>query len=126
VECDATRAAEVFRNLISNAIRFNRNENPMIELGAAGTDRGWPVLFVKDNGIGIPAEHHQTVFKMFKRLHGREEFGGGMGAGLALVKKIVERHRGRVWIEPTGSVGTTVCFTLGSEVHAVDAADSDR
>ncbi len=98
----------------------------MIELGAAGTDRGWPVLFVKDNGIGIPAEHHQTVFKMFKRLHGREEFGGGMGAGLALVKKIVERHRGRVWIEPTKNVGTTVCFTLGSEAHAVDAADSDR
>jgi PAS domain S-box-containing protein len=127
IECDPNRAAEVFRNLIANGLRFNKSGHPLIELGVNGTDpSGWPVLFVRDNGIGIPPEHHRTIFRMFRRLHGREDFGGGVGSGLSFVKKIVTRHRGNIWIEPTPGGGSTFCFTLGSPVHAVHAADPDR
>ncbi|HEY6404428.1 MAG TPA: ATP-binding protein [Blastocatellia bacterium] len=72
-----------------------------------------PVFYVRDNGIGIPERHYETVFGIFRRLHERNEFGGGAGAGLTIVKKIVERHNGRIWIESRMGAGTTVYFTLG-------------
>ena len=72
-----------------------------------------PVFYVRDNGIGISERHYETIFGIFTRLHEREEFGGGVGAGLTIVKKIVERHNGRVWVESRVGVGTTVYFTLG-------------
>ncbi len=71
-----------------------------------------PVFYVRDNGIGIPERYYETVFDIFRRLHERDEFGGGVGAGLTIVKKIVERHNGRIWIESRVGVGTTVYFTL--------------
>jgi len=72
-----------------------------------------PVFYVRDNGIGISERHYDTIFGIFRRLHEREEFGGGVGAGLTIVKKIVERHNGRIWVESRVGVGTTVYFTLG-------------
>src|SRR5262245_29927391 len=72
-----------------------------------------PVFYVRDNGIGIPERHYESVFGIFKRLHERDQFGGGVGAGLTIVKKIVKRHNGRIWIESSVGVGTTVYFTLG-------------
>ena len=69
-------------------------------------------VFVKDNGIGISREQAAVVFKMFRRLHGRDEFGGGAGAGLAIARKIVERHGGTMWIESEPGVGSTFFFTL--------------
>jgi len=71
------------------------------------------VFYVRDNGIGIPERHYETIFGIFRRLHDREEFGGGVGAGLTIVKKIVERHNGRIWVESRVGVGTTVYFNLG-------------
>jgi len=71
-----------------------------------------PVFYVRDNGIGIPERHYETIFGIFKRLHKRDEFGGGVGAGLTIVKKIVERHNGRIWIESRVGEGTTIYFTL--------------
>jgi len=67
---------------------------------------------VKDNGIGIPEKHFDSIFRIFKRLHGREKFGGGTGAGLTIVKKIIERHNGRIWVESTPGEGTAFYFTL--------------
>ncbi|MCP6763017.1 MAG: ATP-binding protein [Fischerella sp. CENA71] len=69
-------------------------------------------FYVRDNGIGIPVHHHQTIFKLFKRLHTQEKYGGGTGAGLAIAKKIIERHGGQIWVESTAGEGSTFYLTL--------------
>jgi signal transduction histidine kinase len=120
IQSDRVRLGEVFANLITNAIKYNDKPQRWIEIGlldtapvAGGDASGEHTFYVRDNGIGIPERHLDTVFRIFKRLHGRDEFGGGTGAGLTIVRKIVERHHGRVWIESTPGEGTTVFFTLG-------------
>jgi PAS domain S-box-containing protein len=106
---DKTLLAEVFQNLITNGLKFNTAETPTVEIGSRS---GKPaVIYVRDNGIGIQADHHEAVFEMFRRLHSRRKFEG-TGAGLAIVRKIVEAHGGRVWLESQLGQGTTVFFTL--------------
>ena len=119
IQSDRVRLGEVFANLITNAIKYNDKPQRWIEIGVArcaravgGDPAGEHTFYVRDNGIGIPERHLDTVFRIFKRLHGRDQFGGGTGAGLTIVRKIVERHHGRVWIESTPDEGTTVFFTL--------------
>ena len=86
----------MFRNLIINAMKYNDKPEKWIEIGwRRGRRPAPPVFYVRDNGIGIPEKHHDAVFRIFKRLHGRDKFGGGTGAGLTIVKKIVERHHGQ-------------------------------
>jgi signal transduction histidine kinase len=109
--CDRVRTGQVFTNLIANAIKYNDRGPRLVEVGCE-VGEGKPVLYVRDNGIGIPQRFHETVFKMFRRLHQREEYGGGTGAGLALVKRIVERHGGRIWLESEPGQGSTFYFTL--------------
>lgn len=134
VHCDAARIGEVFRNLISNAMKYNNKEKKWMEIGFEHRDDqdrdshdrhhmngAEYVFYVRDNGIGIRDKHMESVFRMFKRLHGRDKFGGGTGAGMTIVKKIIERHGGTVWIESTLGEGTTFYFTLqGGTTHGLD------
>jgi light-regulated signal transduction histidine kinase (bacteriophytochrome) len=118
VEADRVRVGEIFQNLIVNAMKYNDKAEKWIEIGWREQEGGPPVFYVRDNGIGIPEKHHDAVFRIFKRLHGRDKYGGGTGAGLTIVKKIVERHHGRIWLESSAGEGTTFYFTLSEEGEA--------
>ena len=115
--CDRSSVGEVFQNLIANAVHYNANEEKWIEIGVRGSppeeagSRG-PTVYVRDNGIGIPEKHLDSIFRIFKRLHAQDRHGGGSGAGLTITRKIVERHGGRVWVESDLGQGSTFCFTL--------------
>ncbi|MCB9989690.1 MAG: PAS domain S-box protein [Rhodospirillales bacterium] len=116
--CDRARVSEIFRNLITNAIKYNDNEEKYVEVGCIVDHPDFPyqyVFYVEDNGIGIPEKHQDAVFKIFKRLHARDAYGGGTGSGLTIVKKIIDRHNGKIWIESDGKNGTTFYFTLSDE-----------
>jgi signal transduction histidine kinase len=116
VRCDRVRVRELYHNLIINAMKYNDKAEKWIEVGALPADGGGPpALYVRDNGIGIQEKHFDAIFRIFKRLHGRDRFGGGTGAGLTIVKKIVERHNGRIWVESAVGEGTAVYFTLERE-----------
>ena len=102
----------LFQNLVSNALKFRGPEPPRIEIGA---DEG--AVFVRDNGIGIPADHREEVFGPFRRLHHPEEFPGN-GLDLALAKRVVDLHGGRIWIESTPGEGTTFRVQLPDRIVA--------
>ena len=113
VRCDRARVGEIFRNLVTNAVKYNDKAERWIEIGFLDPAGSRPAVFtVRDNGIGIPEKHFDVIFRIFKRLHGRDQYGGGTGAGLTIVKKVVERHQGRVWVESAAGEGTTFYFTL--------------
>ncbi|MGH9868245.1 MAG: ATP-binding protein [Candidatus Polarisedimenticolia bacterium] len=100
----------VFQNLIENALKY-RGEKPLrVEIAAEAAARGW-IFSVKDNGIGIKPQYHERVFRMFQRLHDRHT-QPGHGMGLAIVKKIVEQHGGRIWLESSPGRGTTIRFHM--------------
>lgn len=111
--CDQVRVRAVFHNLVTNGVKYNDNADKRIAVTWAENAEGEIVFAVSDNGIGIPEKHRDKVFGIFKRLHSGEKYGGGTGAGLAIVKKIVEQHRGRIWLESEPGQGTTFHFTLG-------------
>jgi chemotaxis family two-component system sensor kinase Cph1 len=113
--CDRVRMVEVFTNLLTNAIKYNDKEKRWVEIGATSTPDGGTAYYVRDNGIGIKPEYHDTIFRIFKRLHGRDKYGGGTGTGLTIVKRLIERQNGRLWLESQPGTGTTFFFTLGSE-----------
>jgi light-regulated signal transduction histidine kinase (bacteriophytochrome)/HAMP domain-containing protein len=120
VTCDRVGATEILRNLIVNAAKYNDEPEKLVEVGflathpdASGTTRS-QVLFVRDNGRGVPAEFHSEIFNMFKRLQRPDKDDGGTGAGLTFVRKIVERHGGCVWLDSEPGAGTTVFFTLAA------------
>ena len=109
VQGNATLLGMVFGNLIGNGMKFNENELPCIQIGCCASNP--PTFYVHDDGIGIPEEHHENVFDMFRRLHPRKKYEG-TGAGLGIVRKIVELHGGRVWVESKPGAGSTFYFTL--------------
>ncbi len=116
VRCDRVRVRELYHNLVVNAMKYNDKPEKWIEIGYSDDGAGSPPTFyVRDNGIGIQEKHFDSIFRIFKRLHGRDKFGGGTGAGLTIVKKIVERHNGRIWVDSAWGEGTTIHFTLDKE-----------
>jgi len=131
VRADRVRVGEIFHNLVANAAKYNDKAEKWVEIGCAPSPDEDGVIryvfYVKDNGIGVPEEHREAVFRIFRRLHGREEYGGGTGAGLTIVRTIVERHGGSIWIDSQPGVGSTFYFTLGQSgecAQASKAADS--
>lgn len=109
---DPERIGQLLTNLVSNGLKYNTSDTPEVVVGtAASATPGEVVVFVRDNGIGIAAEHHAEIFRIFRRLHHRDKFEG-TGAGLAICKKIVESHGGRIWVESTPGQGATFYFTL--------------
>jgi signal transduction histidine kinase len=110
VVADPVQLAQVFQNLIGNAIKFHGTEPPRIHVGAQRNGRDW-TFSVRDNGIGVDPKYFDRIFQIFQRLHTRKEYSG-TGMGLAICKKIVERHGGHIWIESASGNGSTFFFTL--------------
>jgi chemotaxis family two-component system sensor kinase Cph1 len=99
----------VFRNLIANALKYRADKAPEVDITATVTN-GQCTIAVRDNGIGISPEYHQQVFGLFKRLHGREV--PGTGVGLAVTRNVIEKHGGRIWVESEAGSGATFKFQL--------------
>ena len=131
VGCDRTQITELYTNLITNAIKYNDRSDKRVEIGylslEEAMDQGildnaampWPtstIFYVRDNGIGIRSKHLEAVFRIFKRLHPPGRYSGGTGAGLTIARKIVERHRGQIWVDSVYGEGSTFYFTLDGPV----------
>jgi len=110
VMADPPQLGQLFRNLIGNAIKFRSSEPPRVHISASRTGNGW-TFSVRDNGIGIAQDYSERIFVIFQRLHNREEYAG-TGIGLAVCKKIVERHGGRIWVKSDAGKGATFYFIL--------------
>ncbi|MES2683322.1 MAG: PAS domain-containing protein [Pseudomonadota bacterium] len=113
--CDRVRVGEVFRNLITNALKYNDKPTPLVEIGRRASATGGTEFYVQDNGIGIKPDFHARVFAPFKRLHAKDAYGGGSGVGLAIVKRIVEAHGGHIGVSSEPGQGATFAFTLSGE-----------
>jgi light-regulated signal transduction histidine kinase (bacteriophytochrome) len=112
IEGDKVQMGQVMTNLLNNAIKFRGKDPPVIKVTAARSADRWTIA-VSDNGIGIDPLYQVRIFEMFQRLNSRDKYEG-TGIGLALVKKIIERHGGRVWVESEEGKGATFFFTLPS------------
>ena len=111
VNCEKARLRQVFQNLIGNALKFRRKDTvPVVRVSAVHRNDAW-TFSIADNGIGIDQKYFDRIFQMFQRLHGRGEYPG-TGIGLALCKKIVERHGGRITVASAPGQGTTFSFTI--------------
>lgn len=106
---DRVQMVQVFQNLIDNAIKYAGAAEPAVRISAERVDDDWRIT-VTDNGIGIDPRHREQIFAIFKRLHGREV--PGTGIGLALAKRVVERHGGRIWVDSNDGHGSAFTFTL--------------
>ncbi len=110
IQADGSQLVQLFQNLIGNAIKFHRGEPPRIHISASLRDKAW-LFAVRDNGIGIDPKFHARIFEIFKRLHPSDRYPG-TGIGLAICRKVVQRHGGRIWIESEVGKGSTFYFTI--------------
>ncbi len=123
IVCDRIKMGEAFLNLINNAIKFSSKVNsrsPVVRVGCIELPDDWE-FWVKDNGIGIPEEYHDEVFEMFKRLHTSTQYEG-TGAGLSIVKAVVDNHGGRIWIESEPGQGAEFHFTIPKNLRVTNDA----
>ena len=124
IVCDRIKIAEVFVNLLNNAIKFSSKENPSrprVEVGYSDENR-FHQFFVKDNGIGIDPAQHEQIFGLFKRLHKRSEYEG-TGAGLSIVKRVVADHGGKIWVESEFGKGAAFFFTIPKNLKVGTRSD---
>lgn len=117
IYCDPLRTAVIFKNLIGNALKYNDKAERYIEIGYLDKKSSRTIFYVKDNGIGILEKHLKSIFLIFKRLHPRDKFGGGTGAGLTITKKCVALQGGKIWVESNQNEGTTFFFTIGEKIN---------
>ena len=110
VQADAVQLRQLLQHLIENAIKFRRDRAPRICVDVTRADGEW-LFSVGDNGIGIAPDYAERVFGVFERLHSHTDYSG-TGIGLAICRRIVERHGGRIWVESEPEKGATFCFTL--------------
>lgn len=114
ITANKTQLFQLFQNLVSNGLKYNKHEHPMVEISYEEYD-AYHCFKVKDNGIGIDPSFHDKIFVLFQRVHSRTEYSG-TGIGLAICKKIVDRHGGNIWIESPLEGGAVFCFTLSKSV----------
>lgn len=122
VPADPTRLREVLNNLLSNALKYSNKPERLVVFGEAEPGKAgvrgaahaanYHVFYVQDNGIGIDPRHHDTIFRIFRRLHAQDKYGGGTGAGLAIAKKMIEKHGGELWVESALGEGATFYFSI--------------
>ncbi len=113
IKFDERAITAIYRNLITNAIKYNDKKKILINIGSFfDKTKQKNIFYVKDNGIGIAKKFHQKIFELFKRLHGKKEYGGGTGLGLAIVKKNITENGGEIWLESSKKKGTAFFFYL--------------
>jgi PAS domain S-box-containing protein len=110
IDCDPAQMAELLQNLIANGIKYRGDTRPKIHVSAKQSGDEW-LIAVSDNGIGIAPQHYEKVFEVFRRLHTTAKYPG-TGIGLAICRRIVDRHGGRIWVESAAKQGSTFCFTM--------------
>jgi PAS domain S-box-containing protein len=119
VVADPVQLTQVFQNLIANAIKFQSHRHPVVHIAAEQRDREW-IFSVRDNGIGMEARHLDRIFMMFERLNSTETYAGS-GMGLAIARKIVERHGGKIWVESQPGAGSTFRFSIPAGMGAANS-----
>jgi signal transduction histidine kinase len=124
VRADKLQLVQVIQNLLGNALKFRGTEAPCIHISCESDDDRW-VVSVQDNGIGIEPAYQKRIFDVFQRLHGRQEYPG-TGIGLAICKRIVERHGGRIWVESEAGKGATFKFTMAKSLKTGPSSSTER